>query len=277
MMSLIILLKFYFRPGHAQQSSAASFNREPSVLRYRHGSLTSYMCGSRALSLSGNLQEEYGGLITLMKLHLDEEYEDIKELPQELNPLKAISDFLKYIHEIVVEDMRQKFETLDFSFDDFNKRIKYSLAIPAIWSSRSKAIMREAAVLAGMLDRNGDPGKLVFVREPVAAAIYVEQLMAKDGVIFKNNDTIIVCDAGGETTDLVALVKRTLQRSGTEITFFEEVTTACTAYAGYSSLFSKFTTYIKKIVQHYRLIKKDAVLEALVDEFKDYVKVNRDF
>ncbi|KAL4879051.1 hypothetical protein BJY04DRAFT_220645 [Aspergillus karnatakaensis] len=86
--------------------------------------------------------------------------------------------------------------------------IRFIFTVPASWSIHgSQAATRRAAKEAGLLNRPEDT--LDFVTEPYAAALYV--LKAPRAPNFQPKDGVVICDAGGGTTDITIF---NLSRSG---------------------------------------------------------------
>lgn len=80
------------------------------------------------------------------------------------------------------------------SIDSINK-------VPAMWSDRAKQMMREASILAGIIDKDDHHDRLMLISEPEAAAIYCEK--ACDQFSMEDGDEFMICDAGGGTLDLI--------------------------------------------------------------------------
>ncbi|KAM0564412.1 hypothetical protein ACHAPJ_000625 [Fusarium lateritium] len=80
------------------------------------------------------------------------------------------------------------------------------VTLPAIWPDYAHERMRRAARISGMLDAR-PCGKtiLVFVSEPEAAALATIKDLSKRSTI-KKGDTMVICDAGGGTVDLISYV-----------------------------------------------------------------------
>lgn len=68
---------------------------------------------------------------------------------------------------------------------------EYIITVPAIWLDKSKDTTLACAEKAGMGSRN----KIQIVAEPEAAGIYALQSM--ENIDLKDNDTFVICDAGG--------------------------------------------------------------------------------
>lgn len=67
----------------------------------------------------------------------------------------------------------------------------YIITVPAIWDHKEQERTRRCAEEAKM----GEGHKLHVVSEPEAAAIYALKTMSK--LTLQQNDTFIICDAGG--------------------------------------------------------------------------------
>ncbi|EXA52290.1 hypothetical protein FOVG_00635 [Fusarium oxysporum f. sp. pisi HDV247] len=92
--------------------------------------------------------------------------------------------------------------------DGVMKRSKFQVVItlPAIWPPYAQQRMKMAAKQAGILDpRLAGPTTLRFVSEPEAAALATIKDLSKRSSI-KAGDTIVVCDAGGGTVDLISYI-----------------------------------------------------------------------
>ena len=80
----------------------------------------------------------------------------------------------------------------DFRQDSF----RYCLTVPAMWSDRAKALMRESAIRAGLIKEADHRDRLMLISEPEAAAIYCERKCEQFNL--KGGDKFMICDAGGE-------------------------------------------------------------------------------
>lgn len=72
-----------------------------------------------------------------------------------------------------------------------NQRISYILTVPAICSDRAKALIRQAAIRAGISDDN------LLITEPEAAALYCSVIFGE--IDLNYSDRFLICDAGGGT------------------------------------------------------------------------------
>ncbi|KAF9437623.1 Heat shock 70 kDa protein 12A [Entomortierella beljakovae] len=129
------------------------------------------------------------------KPYLDEsvaliKWENIVTIPT------AISDYLDAIHKYVTERILEQFGP---SFSQ--KKFRYCLTVPAIWSDKAKDVMRQAAIRANIISKLDHSDRLTLVSEPEAAALYCERVC--DQFDLKHDDQFMICDAGGGTVDLI--------------------------------------------------------------------------
>ncbi|ORY96856.1 hypothetical protein BCR43DRAFT_458719 [Syncephalastrum racemosum] len=171
------------------------YAKVPTLLWYRKRThrLVDWGDGARRHSLQPNSD---GILLQQFKLWLAD---DIKEqdrppLMPDQTAVEAIADYLRLFHEFVTDELRK---SCVYTQDQY----RYCLTVPAIWSDRAKAAMREAMLAAGILQPDDPPERLVLVSEPEAAAMYCErQCNSWDlGV----GDKFMIVDAGGGTVDLI--------------------------------------------------------------------------
>ncbi|KAF5575134.1 hypothetical protein FPANT_11463 [Fusarium pseudoanthophilum] len=117
-------------------------------------------------------------------------------------PVEVVTSFLRKIWDHSVESIRRAIG------EDVVKRSRFQVVItlPAIWAPYAQQRMKVAAKQAGILDpRLAGPTTLRFVSEPEAAALATIKDLSKRSSI-KAGDTIVVCDAGGGTVDLISYV-----------------------------------------------------------------------
>ncbi|KAG0251168.1 hypothetical protein BGZ95_006974, partial [Linnemannia exigua] len=122
-------------------------------------------------------------LLRNLKLHLY----GTMELPPfdiPITLLQAVTDYLRMVHEYAMQEaMRGR----NFLPDHF----RYCLTVPARWSDRSKEIMRQAAIEAGLVKASDTPHRLRLISEDEAKALYC--LRMTDQFEFKDKDRFLVC------------------------------------------------------------------------------------
>ncbi|KAG0045261.1 hypothetical protein BGZ83_009504 [Gryganskiella cystojenkinii] len=135
-------------------------------------------------------------LLSKYKLHLDETSGPHAPLPNGLTVVDAIADYLRLFHAHVVQSV---FRGFGANFDQHH--IQYCLSVPAMWNDHAKALMRQAALQAGMITPLDPPHRLLLISEPEAAALYCEKKC--DQFQIGHGQRFMICDAGGGTVDLI--------------------------------------------------------------------------
>ncbi|GIQ87358.1 heat shock protein 70 family protein [Kipferlia bialata] len=118
---------------------------------------------------------------------------DIK-LPPGRSLESVIGDYLRFLKQDVERVLMKQYDgILTLS------NVQWCLSVPAMWTDRAKARMRQAAYLAGMIPDIDSP-RLAFTLEPEAAAVYCKHNRSQ--YHFNEDQTFMVVDAGGGTVDL---------------------------------------------------------------------------
>ncbi|KAI9171325.1 Heat shock 70 kDa protein 12A [Paramyrothecium foliicola] len=136
------------------------------------------------------------------------QYKRALKLRQDLNkdPVELVSCFLRQIWNHAVNSIE------DTIGAELLERCKFHIVItlPAIWPAYAQRRMRQAAKASGILEgRPCGNTTLRFISEPEAAALAtLKDLSQRSNT--KAGDTIVVCDAGGGTVDLISYVIETL-------------------------------------------------------------------
>jgi hypothetical protein len=132
----------------------------------------------------------------------DPDYQTQNPLPDGLNPIKIVADFLQQVHEYSVTKMNGHFkssntEQTDESLRDDKivdkRQIRYIVSYPDNQNEGEyTAMMKEALELAGIISPSDPPERLIFRPESEATAY----ACTVDGVISCPSDPYIVCDIG---------------------------------------------------------------------------------
>lgn len=131
-------------------------------------------------------------LLKQYKLYLDENIaKDLPPLPNGLTIVDAIADYLNAFHGHVVSELKK-----GFAKNYGQHQFRYCLTVPAMWSDRAKAAMREAAIKAGLIDASDHRDRLMLISEPEAAALYCEKKCEQFNL--RHGDRFMICDAGGK-------------------------------------------------------------------------------
>ncbi|RGP68404.1 hypothetical protein FSPOR_5283 [Fusarium sporotrichioides] len=116
--------------------------------------------------------------------------------------IAIIASFLRKLWDHSVESIRRAIRA------DLLERSKFQVVItlPAIWPPYAQNRMKQAARQSGILDgQSAGTTMLQFISEPEAAALATIEDMGKRSTI-KTGDTVVVCDAGGGTVDLISYI-----------------------------------------------------------------------
>ncbi|KAM3436279.1 hypothetical protein MY4824_004430 [Beauveria thailandica] len=138
----------------------------------------------------------------------DPQYREAREHEERLrtSATELVACFLRSLWKHCMENITRALG----SSEVVNCEIHIVMTVPAIWPHYVQARMKSAAELAGMLQRTSTSTSsalraptLEFLSEPEAAALAALAEMYPRPDIEKG-DTIIVCDAGGGTADLIS-------------------------------------------------------------------------
>ncbi|KIL94945.1 hypothetical protein FAVG1_01876 [Fusarium avenaceum] len=118
------------------------------------------------------------------------------------DPVDVIACFLRKVWNHAIDSISRSVgvELLQQS------RFHVVITLPAIWPPYAQQRMKQAATVSGILDtRSCGETTLRFISEPEAAALATIKDLSKRSTI-KIGDTMVICDAGGGTVDLISYV-----------------------------------------------------------------------
>lgn len=200
-------------------------------------------------------------LLKQYKLYLDENIaKDLPPLPNGLTIVDAIADYLHAFHEHVTSELKKGFAR---HYDQH--QFRYCLTVPAMWSDRAKATMREAAIKAGLINENDHRDRLMLISEPEAAALYCEKKCEQFDL--RHGDKFMICDAGGGTVDLI--VFEIDERSGRKL---RESTKGHGQSCGSVFLDRRMRKLLKKKFKEYLSSIPASAFETMMDTFVDLIK-----
>ncbi|KAI9308397.1 hypothetical protein BJ944DRAFT_260306 [Cunninghamella echinulata] len=178
------------------KQAAYRYPKVPTMSLYDPSTLKIVHWGSavRAECNRNNNKREYI-MLQQFKLFLDESLNEVLKVPEGFKAVEIIADYLREFHAHVAQEMRKGFA------HQFEGRYRYCLTVPAMWTDRAKQIMREASILAGIINKDDHHDRLMLISEPEAAAIYCEKVC--DQFSMEDGDEFMICDAGGGTLDLI--------------------------------------------------------------------------
>ncbi|RIB29168.1 hypothetical protein C2G38_2057357 [Gigaspora rosea] len=143
--------------------------------------------------------------IERFKLYLDDSNSEKPWLPETLDYRKAITDYLKKLKGVIEETLDKRWPGLRMS------QVLFILCVPAEWGPHTKAIMRDCAYKAELLDASLY-SHLEFTTEPEAAALHCLDVIKEHRL--GDDDTFLVVDCGGGTVDLTM---RTIIQKGNRL------------------------------------------------------------
>ncbi|RIA90036.1 hypothetical protein C1645_738171 [Glomus cerebriforme] len=201
--------------------------------------------------------------VGLFKLHLGRLQDDLKpEIPVDYK--KAIADYLKEMGKSIKDKIKVHWPNVDFY-----ENVLLILSVPAEYSKKELAIMRECALEAKLI-RKEKSAHLQFTTEPEAAAIYCMKKCLNEYITISNGTTFMIVDCGGGTVDLTT-------RKVVDKDRLSEVTERAGDYCGSSYIDEAFLKYLGGIVGHSTIKKlrdkKSKSLQYMVQHFCRKAKV----
>ncbi|KAL0086962.1 hypothetical protein F4703DRAFT_1915998 [Phycomyces blakesleeanus] len=200
--------------------------------------------------------------VSRVKILLDKAIkEDLPPLPPGWTLAKTIADYLQEMRRPIFKDILKRFPACADP-----SRYRYCMTVPTMWSDESKGIMREAAILAGFIKAQDEPGRLLIVDETLASALYCERTYP--GLEFPDGSLCMICNAGGGTVDLA-----TFEKDGSSGTHgIKEVTVGSGVTCGSSFLDIEFEAMLRERVSNYPSYTENYIqlsLAAFEQIFKD--------
>ncbi|KAI8875861.1 actin-like ATPase domain-containing protein [Backusella circina FSU 941] len=210
-------------------------------------------------------------ILQQFKLYLDDSLEGlVRQLPLGLNITDVIADYLRKFFDYIVAEISKK-----GFYQDLKRQSRFCLTVPAMWSDKSKQIMREAAIKANIISTSDHTDRLMLISEPEAAALYCEKTCDRFNMV--NKDEFMVCDAGGGTVDLIVF-RVEMDENGNRK--FRESTKGLGESCGSTFIDRGFRKVLRKKLK--RVIKRsvstgaieipEAPLEHMLDTFIDNIK-----
>ncbi|KAG7087569.1 hypothetical protein E1B28_013524 [Marasmius oreades] len=196
--------------GQVQQilnwpGATETFRKIPTCLLYdEHGRVLAWgLEAKNAGPMPGTLRCEWFKLFLEPNALREESAIDprLPPLPPGKKPIDVIVDFLSHLWEYAKVQITQ----VTGAVSDLDTADVW-LTVPAAWDAQGCNIMREAAIIAGLVQnaRAGDDrdwrDRLRIITEPEAAAVHCAHLT--DLHHLKPSQNFVVCDAGGGTVDL---------------------------------------------------------------------------
>ncbi|OAD73785.1 hypothetical protein PHYBLDRAFT_145255 [Phycomyces blakesleeanus NRRL 1555(-)] len=171
------------------KQGCAVYPKVPTVSLYDPESNELIAWGYDAIFKANKLNNK-GVYVKKFKLLLDPSNSSSTTLPE------VISDYLCELYSYIHSSFKNSLGVV------YNpSKFRYCLTVPAMWDDKAKRVMREAAILAGIVRRSDHPDRLILTSEPEAAALYCESKFNQFNLTKGNR--FMICDAGGGTVDLI--------------------------------------------------------------------------
>ncbi|CAG8440613.1 uncharacterized protein OCT59_009844 [Rhizophagus irregularis] len=218
--------------------------------------------GQPALSKRPNRRRAENKPVKLFKLHLGNLQENLK--PKLLVEYKkAITDYLREIGKVIKETVTNTWTGLDFM-----ENVLLVLTVPAEYSEKSKATMRECIFNAGLIG-NKSSEKLQFTTEPEAAAIYCMENILREHDLDISGTNFMIVDCGGGTVDLT-----TRQVDGNQL---GEITERAGDYCGSTFIEGEFIKFLRRKVGEnaIKLLEENhyGQMQFMIQKFCEYAKI----
>lgn len=126
----------------------------------------------------------------------------IKAIPEGKKPADLAADYLKELYGYAKLKLGESYPSLKENLGREGPggvAIKCCLTVPAIWDDNAKELTKQAAIKAGIAEK-----EIYMISEPEAAAVHA--LTDLDGVKgnLKVGDVYVIVDCGGGTVDLIS-------------------------------------------------------------------------
>ncbi|PKK78334.1 hypothetical protein RhiirC2_843597 [Rhizophagus irregularis] len=224
----------------------------------------------RKIAKKNNQYNERNKLVELFKLFLGNLQENSRpKLPVDYK--KAITDYLKEFGKVIKDTIATHWNI------NFFENVLLILTVPAEYSEKYIAIMRECAYNANLINDKYSKN-LQFISAPEAAAIYCMKNELQKYDLLNIEETFMVVDCGGGTVDLT-----TRKLVGNKLS---EITERIGYFCGSTFIDREFIEFLRRIlgyraIDHLKENNYDQ-FQCLVQEFRKNAKepftgVNREF
>ena len=148
--------------------------------------------------------------------HDDVEYEYYKDIKMNLykkeykikstkGKEEDIEIIITKLLEKVAENALSQIRDVYNNHSIVKKNVKWVLTVPAIWEEKSKQIMINASIKAGLIDENNDKSLFLALEPEVASIYYIKKLLNQKNKEFdyiSQGNPYIICDIGAGTVDI---------------------------------------------------------------------------
>ena len=192
--------------------------------------------------------------------HVEKRYPDPYGMPptHTYPATKLTADYIRELRNHTLKAIKLK---LGNAVVD-NTAVEYTFTVPAIWDEHAKAATIACAKAAGC------EGPIGIVSEPEAAILYTIESLGEE--VLKEGSTIIMCDAGGGTVDLISYLVVSLKPL-----IVKEIVVGDGNKCGSVYLNRIFCEKLKELISGLAGYFEDT-LEAALEQFECYIKTSFD-
>lgn len=188
-------------PGRSQSIE----NKVPTILVYPHGHDVPSSWGFEAESQAqhdpnyGTTREWFKTLISPDALRKENERQGPDDKVTHEDVRRWFRDYLRRLYDHIQARLQSELPNMSWA----TSKVEFLFSVPTTWNPGTVETFRSLINQAGF----GGPAYAnhvvtVSLTEPEAAAVYTSTTASG---IFRENDVLVVCDAGGGTTDLSAM------------------------------------------------------------------------
>ena len=233
----------------------ANENKVPTVLVYEGSRLSSWGFSCEDASeqnTPGKTTKEW--FKTLMSPeHLQQvQREDPENAPRSREEVKRwFGDFMTRLYEQIESQLRPLLPTSTWE----DARVEFIFSVPTTWKPYPTIEDFKAIIERSGYGRERNHSVVIGLTEAEAAAVYTSKDMATK---FRHGDVLLVCDAGGGTTDLSLLKVVATHGDALALTQLDVVQGADVGSAAIDAEFEKFVTSILEHANHFQRLPRPA-------------------
>ena len=159
-----------------------------------------------------------------------------------------------YLRQLIAHTRQEIRRRIGNTFNSMETR--YVITVPAVWSDKAKSLTRICAEKAGM----GSVDDIQMISEPEAAAIFSLNAQSPQSLNLKVGDTIVICDAGGGTVDLITFTIIQLE----PVLRLEEAAPGNGGLCGSTFLYRRFERLLLQRLSHCEGWERDTLDQAMI-------------
>ncbi|KJA20624.1 hypothetical protein HYPSUDRAFT_42934 [Hypholoma sublateritium FD-334 SS-4] len=173
-------------------------------------------------------------------------FDNLPPLPFNKTIVEVFADFYTYLLECSAKYICESHENGNLLWASVKDGVQFVLSHPNGWGGREQMLLRDAALLAGLIpnDTPENQDRVSFVTEGEASLNFV----IRSGTLtasLKNGDGLLIVDAGGGTIDISSY----RQMPDNTTTVFEEITRSHCTFSGSLLVDKSAKTFLTDFLQ----------------------------